>query len=133
MRGTGRERLSVTHGSKNSTVLVVEDEPLLRMLAVDMVEDAGFVALEAGDADEAMRVLEGRGDIGIVFTDVDMPGSMNGAGLAACIRLRWPPIHLIITSGHCIAGDFPMPSDSVFVPKPYIGAKVVAMMQRMAR
>lgn len=112
-------------------MLVVEDEPLLRMLAVDMVEDAGFMALEAADADEAVRILETRGDIAIVFTDVDMPGSMNGAALACCVRRRWPPIHLIITSGHGRAGDMPMPTGSVFFQKPYLGSKVVATMERM--
>ncbi|MEG3164177.1 response regulator [Sphingomonas sp. PB2P19] len=112
-------------------VLVVEDEPLLRMLAVDMIEDAGFIALEAEDADEAVRILESRGDIRIVFTDVDMPGSMNGALLAVCIRRRWPPIHLIITSGHHLQGDLAMPCDSIFFQKPYIGTKVVATMTQM--
>ncbi|TXC72766.1 response regulator [Sphingomonas ginsenosidivorax] len=101
------------------------------MLAVDLVEDAGFRVLEACDADEAVRILETRSDIGIVFTDIDMPGSMNGAGLARCVRRRWPPIHLIITSGHCMACDLAMPSDSVFVQKPYVGSSVVAVMQRM--
>jgi CheY-like chemotaxis protein len=101
------------------------------MLAVDMVEDAGFFVLEAANADEAVRILEMRGDIGIVFTDVDMPGSMNGTVLAACIRRRWPPIHLIITSGHYMIGDVAMPSDTLFFQKPYIGAKVVAAMAQL--
>jgi CheY-like chemotaxis protein len=121
----------VTQSSTHSAVLVVEDEPLLRMLAVDMVEDAGFIVLEAGDADEAVRILEGRGDIGIVFTDVDMPGSMNGTALARCVRLRWPSVQLIITSGHYMVGELAMPADSIFFQKPYIGAKVVATMERM--
>lgn len=131
MRRADPERFIVTLCSRNSTVLVVEDEPLLRMLAVDMVEDAGFVVLEAGDADEAVRILERRGDIGIVFTDVDMPGSMNGTGLALCVRLRWPSVQLIITSGHYMPSELAMPSDSVFFQKPYIGSRVVATMERM--
>ncbi len=121
----------MTHPSTNFAILVVEDEPLLRMLAVDLVEDAGFVVCEAGDADEAVRILETRHDIGIVFTDIDMPGSTNGAGLATCVRLRWPPIHLIITSGHCMARDLVMPSDSIFFQKPYVGSSIIAAMQRM--
>lgn len=121
----------MTQRSTNTAILVVEDEPLLRMLAVDMVEDAGFVVAEAGDADAAVRILEARHDIRIVFTDIDMPGSMNGAGLATCVRLRWPPIHLIITSGHSMAGDLVMPSDSVFFQKPYIGSSIIATMRRM--
>lgn len=116
---------------QHSTVLVVEDEPVLRMLAVDMVEDAGYVALEAEDATEAVAILEARRDIAIVFTDVDMPGPMNGADLATCVRKRWPPIHVIVTSGHCTAGDLVLPDDSVFIQKPYVGAKVIAVMERM--
>jgi CheY-like chemotaxis protein len=69
-------------------VLVVEDEPLVRMAAVYMIEDAGFEALEAGNADEAVRILEARTDIRIVFTDIDMPGSMDGIKLAAAVRGR---------------------------------------------
>ena len=80
-------------------VLVVEDEPLLRLAAVEMVEDAGYVAVEAADAFEAVRILESRDDIRIVFTDIDMPGGMSGVTLAAAIRDRWPPIDIIMTSG----------------------------------
>lgn len=100
-------------------VLVVEDEPLLRMAAVDMVEDAGFEALEACNAAEAVTILEGRTDIHIVFTDIDMPGDMDGMRLAAIIRDRWPPIHLIVTSGHVASRDLRLPPDAVFFGKPY--------------
>jgi CheY-like chemotaxis protein len=78
-------------------VLVVEDEYLSRLHAVNLVEDAGYVAVEASNADEAIRILEARKDIRIVFTDIDMPGSMDGLKLAHAIRKRWPPIELIIT------------------------------------
>ena len=81
-------------------LLVVEDEPLLRMLAVDVGEDAGFLVVAAANADDAVAILESRGDIRLVFTDIDMPGSLDGMKLAACIRDRWPPIHIILTSGH---------------------------------
>ncbi len=121
----------MTDRSPQSTILVVEDEPLLRMLAVDIVEEAGFVAVEAGDAAEAVRILEARRDIDIVFTDVDMPGSMNGADLAMCVRSRWPPIRVILTSGHSFVGDMVLPVDSVFIQKPYAGSKVIATMERM--
>ncbi|MET0246935.1 MAG: response regulator, partial [Sphingomonas sp.] len=76
-------------------VLVVEDEPLQRMLAVDLVEDAGFVAIEAENADIAILTLGHRSDIQAVFTDIDMPGSIDGLKLAACVRDRWPPIEII--------------------------------------
>jgi CheY-like chemotaxis protein len=88
-----------------TVVLVVEDEPLLRLMAVTMVENAGFAPIEAANADQAVRILESRTDIRIVFTDIDMPGSMDGMKLAACIRDRWPPVEIILTSGHVAARD----------------------------
>ena len=81
-------------------VLVVEDEPLSRIYASNLVEDAGFVPIQAADADEAISILEARKDIRIVFTDINLPGSMDGLKLAHAIRHRWPPIELILTSGH---------------------------------
>ena len=81
-------------------VLVVEDEPLMRMTPVHLVEKAGYEAVEAVNADEAIEILEARKDIKIVFTDIHMPGSMDGLKLARAIRDRWPPIELILTSGH---------------------------------
>jgi CheY-like chemotaxis protein len=99
-------------------VLVVEDEPLLRMAAVEMVEEAGYVAIEAADAFEAVRVLEQRDDIRIVFTDIDMPGGMSGVLLAAAIRDRWPPIDIIMTSGAVIPAASMMPERGVFLAKP---------------
>ena len=80
-------------------VLVVEDEALLRMHATDMIEAAGYTVVEAANADEAVLILSQRMDIRIVFTDIDMPGSMDGLKLAAMVRDRWPPIELIVTSG----------------------------------
>lgn len=117
---------------KRQVVLIVEDEPLLRMMAVDLVEDAGFEALEAGDADEAVHLLEERLDISIVFTDIDMPGSMDGMKLAAAVRDRWPPIEIILTSGHVRADEIDLPARSVFFSKPYDQHKVTAMLHRMA-
>lgn len=73
-------------------MLVVEDEPLLRMNAVDMIETAGFQVLEAGSADDAIAILEKRDDIRVVFTDIQIPGSMDGLKLARAVRGRWPPI-----------------------------------------
>jgi CheY-like chemotaxis protein len=115
-----------------TVILIVEDEPLLRMAAVDMVEDAGFEAVEAADATEAVRILETRMDIRIVFTDIDMPRGMDGMKLAACIRDRWPPIMIVLTSGHHHAPDVSMPAHSLFFPKPYRERDVVAAFRRMA-
>lgn len=101
------------------TVLVVEDEPLVRMDAVDIVEEAGFVAIEASNADEAIRILETNPDIRIIFTDIDMPGSMDGIKLAFAVRDRWPPVVIMIVSGHHrpLAAD--MPENARFFSKPY--------------
>lgn len=105
-------------------VLVVEDEPILRLHAVDIVEDAGFEVLEASNADEAIEILNARGDIRVVFTDIDMPGSMDGIRLAAAIRDRWPPIELILTSGHVKLGDSDIPERGLFFSKPYRTADI---------
>lgn len=118
---------------RRQAVLVVEDEPLLRLMALDLVEDAGFQPVEARNADEAIAILEGRTDIHIVFTDVDMPGSMDGLRLAAAIRDRWPPIEIIITSGHIRLDDSSIPANTVFFPKPYDHAEVANTMMWMAK
>ena len=80
--------------STRQVVLIVEDEALVRMTAVDMIEEAGFEILEAANADEAILLLEARRDITVLFTDIEMPGSMDGLGLAQAVRGRWPPIKI---------------------------------------
>lgn len=115
-----------------TTILVVEDEPLLRMMAVDLVEDAGFEAVEAANADEAIRILECRSDIRVIFTDIDMPGSMDGLLLAAAVRDRWPPIKIILTSGHVHVSELELPVDGKFFSKPYDHAQVTRTLQAMA-
>ena len=117
---------------KKELVLVVEDEPLLRMLAIDVVEEAGFEAIEAANADIAVAILESRTDIRIVFTDIDMPGSMDGVKLAAAIRDRWPPIDIIVTSGHVSLESIALPDRAVFYSKPYNTAKVAGTLRSMA-
>lgn len=112
-------------------VLVVEDEPLQRMLAVDLVEDAGFVAIEAENADVAMLTLDHRSDIQAVFTDIDMPGSIDGLKLAACVRDRWPPIEIIVTSGKAARAPAELPLGSVFLPKPYDPGRLTTLLREM--
>ncbi len=102
-----------------SVVLIVEDSAIIRMSAVDLVLSAGYEALEAGDADEAIRILEGRDDIDLVFTDVQMPGTMDGIKLSHYIRDRWPPVKLIVASGAAIVEESMLPGGSRFFPKPY--------------
>jgi CheY-like chemotaxis protein len=106
-------------------VLVVEDEPLLRMMAVEVVEEAGFVALEAGNADEAVFLLESRSDIALLFTDINMPGSMDGLKLAHAVRGRWPPIKILLVSGQVRFQPSQLPPSSRFVGKPYHAAAMV--------
>jgi len=90
---------------RRPVVLLVEDELLLRMDAAAMVAEAGFEVVEAGDADEAIVILESRRDIRIVFTDIQIPGSMDGLKLANAIRGRWPPIRIVATSGLVDVGE----------------------------
>src|ERR1700687_824809 len=97
-----------------AVVLVVEDEMLLRMRPVDMVEDAGYTPLEAVDADQAVAILESRSDIALMFTDIQMPGSMDGLGLAHSVHKRWPPIKIILVSGQLQPAPMDIPSDSRF-------------------
>ncbi|NTJ42153.1 response regulator [Agrobacterium larrymoorei] len=113
-------------------VLVVEDDPLLRMMAVDMVEDAGFDTLEAGGADEALEILERRSDVGVLFTDIDMPGSMDGVELARCACRIDRPISIVLTSGnHFLEGET-LPPHSVFFAKPYDFDKVTATLKKIS-
>lgn len=119
-------------GAKGAVVLVVEDETLLRMQAIDVIERAGFVVLEAANADQAIQILESRDDVRVVFTDVDMPGSMDGLKLAHAIRGRWPPIELIVTSGHYTVNAGELPARGRFLPKPYQSEEVVQSLRELA-
>jgi two-component system, response regulator PdtaR len=110
-------------------VLVVEDDFLSRLHAVNLVEDAGYIAVEASNADEAITILEARKDIRIVFTDIDMPGSMDGLKLAHAIRERWPPIELILTSGHFDLSHDEIPERGRFFPKPYRDQDIISALQ----
>lgn len=105
-------------------VLVVEDEPLVRLNIADELTERGFVVLEAGSADEAIDLLHAHPEIQVMFTDVDMPGSMDGMKLAAAVRDRWPPVKIIITSGKRRPDDTVMPLGGVFMPKPYMSTEV---------
>jgi CheY-like chemotaxis protein len=112
-------------------VLVVEDEPLLRMLAVEVVKEAGFIAIEARDADEAVILLESRTDIALLFTDINMPGSMDGLKLAHAVRDRWPPIKILVVSGKQQLQSSDLLSNSCFVGKPYQASALVEELRSM--
>jgi CheY-like chemotaxis protein len=123
--------MSTPAGKALLVVLVVEDEPLLRMLAVEVVEEAGFLAIEARDADEALVLLESRTDIILLFTDINMPGSMDGLKLAHAVRHRWPPIKILVVSGKQRIQSSDLPSNSCFVGKPYQASALVDELRSM--
>ena len=108
------------------TVLVVEDEVIIRMDLVHFLIDEGFEVFEAGDADEAIGILETNDKIQLIFTDVDMPGSMDGLKLSAAVRNRWPPVKIIVTSGHRAVALTDLPEGSLFFSKPYDQTALVA-------
>ncbi|WP_271022989.1 response regulator [Rhizobium sp. RCAM05973] len=114
-----------------AVILVVEDSAIIRMGAVDLVRSAGYEALEASDADEAIRILESRANIDLVFTDVQMPGTMDGIKLSHYIRNRWPPVKLIVASGRAILQESSLPEGSRFFSKPYSDHAIADAMARM--
>jgi CheY-like chemotaxis protein len=114
------------------TVLVVEDEALLRMVIVLELEDAGFEVVAASNATEAIEYLVANKSISVMFTDVDMPGGIDGLKLAAAVRDRWPPIKIIVTSGvHKIDVSI-LPEEGRFMPKPYSPEGVVRIIREMS-
>ena len=116
-------------GSTN--VLIVEDEMVLRMRAVDIVEDAGFTAVQAVNADEALSILESRSDIALLFSDIQMPGSMDGLKLAHAVHDRWPSIKIILVSGQVRLSDTDKPIDSRFFGKPIEAKQMITELQEM--
>lgn len=105
--------------ASSAVVLIVEDEAMIRMGAAALVEDLGYGFFEASSADEAIELLEQHPQITIVFTDVQMAGSMDGLALAAYARRRWPPLKFIVVSGNHVATAIEMPEGARFFPKPY--------------
>lgn len=108
------------------SVLVVEDEPLLRLSMVTELELEGFTVFEAANAAEAIEIIEANPEIRLLFTDVDMPGTMDGLLLAAFVRDRWPPIKIIVTSGHRLPEDCELPEGAPFMSKPYVISEVIS-------
>jgi CheY-like chemotaxis protein len=108
-----------------SMVLVVEDEALVRLSICEGLASEGYEVLSAANADEAVEILESRNDISTVFTDIEMPGSMDGLKLAAAVRDRWPPINVVVTSGKSRPDDTQMSRNTQFIGKPYQTVDVV--------
>jgi CheY-like chemotaxis protein len=116
---------------RKPAVLIVEDDALVRLLAVDIAEEAGFIAVEAEDADEAVAILEARSDIAVLFTDINMPGSMDGLKLAHAVRHRWPPVKIIVVSGQVRLSPSDLPPDTRFFPKPYRASHMISELRNL--
>lgn len=113
------------------TILVVEDEAIIRMGTVQMLQDAGYAVVEAGNADVAIQILESRSDIHAVFTDIKMPGSLCGLRLAKAIRDRWPPVHLVVASGLSTPTEDEFPRMGRFIRKPYASKDVLQALHEL--
>ncbi|EKF59103.1 MAG: response regulator [Agrobacterium albertimagni] len=116
---------------KGTTVIVVEDEVIVRMDIAMSLQDEGFIVLEASNADEAIGLLDSHPEIRLMFTDIDMPGSMDGLKLAEAVRDRWPPVKIIIASGHRQLRDDLLPIEGKFFSKPYDHARIISAMREM--
>lgn len=114
-------------------VLVVEDEPLITIWVEDALLDAGYEVATACDADAAIRILEGDSSISLLFTDIDMPGSMDGLRLAAAVRDRWPPVPIVIASGKHRPAVSEMPDDAIFLAKPYLSIDMLSAVDQASR
>lgn len=113
-------------------VLVIEDEPVLRLDALDMVERAGFEPVEALSVDDALRILTERLDIRIVYMDLDMPRGIRGIEIAAAIRDRWPPIEIILTAAFHTEAELDLPARAEFYGKPVLRDEIIAAMKRLS-
>jgi CheY-like chemotaxis protein len=117
--------------TERPVVLIVEDEFLVRMYAAEMINEAGYEVVEAANADDAIVILEARRDIRVVFTDVRMPGSMDGLKLAHAVRHRWPPVHIVATSAYHVTPKDDLPAGSVFLPKPYTEREIIGTLHAL--
>ncbi|MFI0849087.1 response regulator [Mesorhizobium sp. IMUNJ 23232] len=111
---------------KKPDVLVVDDEMMLRLYASDLLEEKGFSVIEASNADEALKRLEEYPGIRLLFTDVNMPGELDGLDLAHEVHRRWPHVLLVVTSGKAELGSADLPDDGRFIPKPYDEEALIA-------
>ena len=112
-------------------ILIVEDEFLLRLDSAETIESAGFEVIQAANADEAIAILNARPDIHVVFTDIQMPGSMDGLKLARFVRGRWPPIKIVATSVFVNVAKDDLPEGSRFLTKPYRPAQIIATLREL--
>jgi CheY-like chemotaxis protein len=123
--------MSLEYPTKRPVVLLVEDDVMIRLNAAQLIEEAEFDVIEAANADEAIAILEVRTDITILFTDIQMPGSMDGLKLAAAVKGRWPPIKIIATSGLVDVQLEQLPDGGRFLPKPYNLDQLMGMLKEL--
>ncbi|MGO4525792.1 response regulator [Microvirga sp. 2MCAF35] len=116
---------------KQPVVLLVEDEPLVRLTQVDILREAEFWVVEAQDADEAFELLKTRPDISVVLTDVDMPGSIDGFEFARLVRQGWPEVGVLVISGKADPGPGDMPPNAAFLHKPILPDDLVAALTQV--
>lgn len=125
--------MAVSSPQPRPPILVVEDEPLLRFHASSLLEDVGYAKLEASSADEAMAILAARSDVRLVFTDIHMPGSMDGLKLAGEVAGRWPAVAVVLTSGLSVLDGAELPEGSMFLAKPYDPRQLLDMVAKVLR
>ena len=123
--------MSSAFAARRPVILIVEDDLLIRLHAAEIIEGAGYDVIEASNADEAIAILEVRPDIAVLFTDIQMPGSMDGLKLAAAVRGRWPPIKIVATSGLVDVRGDDLPEGGRFLPKPYGPTQLTATLQEL--
>ncbi len=123
--------MSTFDPTETPTVLVVEDEVLIREDAIDVLEREGFLTLRAGTVSEALALLERRADIRAVFTDIQMPGDADGVDLARLVAEHWPDVVVLVTSGRSYGAPSDLPAASRFIPKPYMPRTVARILWEM--
>ena len=114
------------------TVLIVEDEFLVRQISADQLEEDGYCVLEAASAADAIRILETVPGVAVLFTDVNMPGDLDGLDLARLVHARWPAVHLLVTSGGGKVSAQDVPDDGLFMPKPYTMSRMTELVAELA-
>jgi CheY-like chemotaxis protein len=116
-----------------ATVLIVDDEDLVRTVGSDILEEGGYRVLEAGNAAEALQCLESETEVVVLFTDVNMPGTPDGLGLARMVNSRWPEVKILVASGNVRprAGD--LPDDGVFLSKPYRADDLLSLVRQLTK
>lgn len=119
--------------SEPPVILVVDDEPIIRLDAVSMIEDAGFVAYEAADAEEALKIISAHPEVSVLFTDINMPGPLDGLELVRRVHDGWPMVQLVIASGRVVPSPEDIPDHGHFVAKPYQTTAVVALLRSICQ